>query len=464
MKAILANAIVLFTKYQAAKLTMENIDIQEFMYSEQQKRADFVDERKLSNNIKIDIESILEPLATVQKTISEYEQRPWERDIVLRVQRMGAFTTSASTHLYKSRVKMKELPAHHCRNKAEHRNTYDKSRQENKSECDHVFRKELYGNQGIRGDGTILNISTSGGQERYGRRIHRKYRSKRVATWYIGSDKGRVIVQQRQVARGHKEREYGCRMVREGVTVNQRHCVQVRRDYIGGGTGKDPNSSSKQQMVRSTQDRRSMAKAQAYPEDGKKISGMTAQKSRLESALRAEANHSTGKAKVASDDCSREGKKALVKVATETTERKVIEQLRKGKRKRVSWETKTTEDTNNGAKECSETTAKHMNEVAGTDKMCNDKHRQAKVDTEGTMKTSTSNGPMGKYLKGKGSVTRPPHTQSETPGTPSKRERESSRPKKSQEETEQEDTATALTTAQSTGSTNTELVRFQARD
>ena len=161
MKAILANASVLFTKYQAAKLTMENIDIQEFMYSEQQKRADFVDERKLSNNIKIDIESILEPLATVQKTISEYEQRPWERDIVLRVQRMGAFTTSASTHLYKSRVKMKELPAHHCRNKAVHRNTYDKSRQENKSECDPVFRKELYGNQGIRGEGTILNLSTS---------------------------------------------------------------------------------------------------------------------------------------------------------------------------------------------------------------------------------------------------------------------------------------------------------------
>ena len=55
MEAILANAIVLFTKYQAAKLTVENIGIQEFMYSEQQKRADFVDERKLSNNIKIDI-------------------------------------------------------------------------------------------------------------------------------------------------------------------------------------------------------------------------------------------------------------------------------------------------------------------------------------------------------------------------------------------------------------------------
>ena len=82
-----------------------------------------------------------------------------------------------------------------------------------------------------------------------------------------------------------------------------RHCVQVRRDYVGGGTGKDLNSPYKQQMVRSTQDRRSTAKAQAYPEDGKKISGMTAQKSRLESALGAEANRSKEKAKVAPDDC-----------------------------------------------------------------------------------------------------------------------------------------------------------------
>ena len=108
MELILANAIELFTRYQVAKLTNENIDIQEFVYSEQQKRADFVDERNLPNNEKIDIESILEDLVTVQKMTSEYEQRPWERDIVLRVQRMGAFTTSASTHLYKSRVKMKE--------------------------------------------------------------------------------------------------------------------------------------------------------------------------------------------------------------------------------------------------------------------------------------------------------------------------------------------------------------------
>ena len=98
MESILANAIELFMRYQVAKLTNENIDIQEFVYSEQQKRADFVDERNLPNNEKIDIESILEDLATVQKTTSEYEQRPWERVIALRVQRMGPFTTSASTH------------------------------------------------------------------------------------------------------------------------------------------------------------------------------------------------------------------------------------------------------------------------------------------------------------------------------------------------------------------------------
>ena len=100
----------LFTKCQLAKITMEKVDMQEFMYLEQQKRADFVDERKLPNNIKIDIESILESVATEQERMSEYEQCPWERDIVLCVKRMGAFMTSASTHLYKSRVKLKQWP------------------------------------------------------------------------------------------------------------------------------------------------------------------------------------------------------------------------------------------------------------------------------------------------------------------------------------------------------------------
>ena len=101
MEAILAKAIDLFTKYQAAKLSMENIDIQEFMYSEQNKRADFVDERKLSNNIKIDIESILEPLATVQKTISEYEQRPW-RGILFCVSSGCGRLLQVRQHIYTS--------------------------------------------------------------------------------------------------------------------------------------------------------------------------------------------------------------------------------------------------------------------------------------------------------------------------------------------------------------------------
>jgi hypothetical protein len=76
MEAILANAIYLFTKYKVAKLKMESIDIQEFVYLKQQKRADFVEESKLPKPTKLDVESILNFLATVQKTISEYEQRP----------------------------------------------------------------------------------------------------------------------------------------------------------------------------------------------------------------------------------------------------------------------------------------------------------------------------------------------------------------------------------------------------
>ena len=76
MEAILDKSMDLLTKYRLAKITMEKVDIQEFMYLEQQKRADFVDERKLPNNIKIDIESILESVATEHEFVSEYEQCP----------------------------------------------------------------------------------------------------------------------------------------------------------------------------------------------------------------------------------------------------------------------------------------------------------------------------------------------------------------------------------------------------
>jgi hypothetical protein len=264
----------------------------------------------------------------------------------------------------------------------------------------------------------------------------RKYVKRQRSTLYKEDKEGHVQVDIRHSAARHSQSRIcvtqydeavGSKRGREELVTKAkevlRHCVQVRRDYVGGGTGKDPNSSSKQQMARGTQDRRSMAKAQEDPGDSKTLSGTTAQKKRLASALGAEENHSLGKAKVVPDDCSREGKEVLVKVATETTERKGIEQQRKGKRKRVEWKTGTTEDTNNDAKECPKTTAKHLNEVPGPEQMSKDKHRQATADAEGTKKTSTSNGPMDKYLKGKGSVTRPPHTQSETPRTFSTRER-----------------------------------------
>ena len=418
----MANSIELFKTYQTMKSNMKVVETQEFRHSEQPKSAEIVDQFSFPEATKIDVESILEPLVTEQETTSEFEQHPWQRDIVSRIKRMGAIATSASTHLYKSRVKMKERTCE----KGGGRTGREREKQckwnddglktgnKRGKERDHVMRREIYDN-----------------------RVMKKYEKRQRSTLYKEDKEGHVKVDISHSAARHSQSRIcvtqyeaaGSKRGREELVAKAeakeilRHCVQVRRDYVGGGTGKDPNSPSKQQMVRSTQDRRSMAKAQAYPEDGKKISGMTAQKSRSESALGVEANHSTGKAKVASDDGSREGKKVLVKVATETTERKVIEQLRKGKRKRVAWESRTTEDTNNGAKECSETPAKYLNEVAGTDKMCNDKHRQAKAATEGTMKSSTSNGPMDKYLKGKGSVTRPPHTQSETPGTSSKRER-----------------------------------------
>jgi hypothetical protein len=88
-------------------------------------RADFVDKFTIPEPTKIDMESILESLATEQKTISEYEQHPWVRDIGLRVKWMGALATSALTYLYKSRVMLKDLPANHRRNKFVHRNTDD---------------------------------------------------------------------------------------------------------------------------------------------------------------------------------------------------------------------------------------------------------------------------------------------------------------------------------------------------
>ena len=81
----MAKAIDLFTKYQLAKLTKEKIDMQEFMYLEQQKKADFVNERTLPKNIKIDIESILESFATEQETISSIMKSFLGREILFCV-------------------------------------------------------------------------------------------------------------------------------------------------------------------------------------------------------------------------------------------------------------------------------------------------------------------------------------------------------------------------------------------
>ena len=417
----MANSIELFKAYQMRQSHMEVVEMQEFRLSEQPKRAETVDQFSFPEATKIDVESILEPLATEQETTLEFEQHPWQRDIVSRIKRMGAIATSASTHLYKSRVKLKERPCEKGGGRTglekEKRSKWNdvilKTGNNREKERDHVLRREIYDN-----------------------RVMRKYVKRQRSTLYKEDKEGHVQVDIRHSAARHSQSRIcvtqydeavGSKRGREELVTKAkevlRHCVQVRRDYVGGGTGKDPSSSSKQQMARGTQDRRSMAKAQAYLEDGKKISGMTAQKTRLESALGVEANHSTGKAKVVPEDCSREGEKVLAKIATETTERKGIEKQRKGKRKRVEWKTGTTEDTNNDAKECPKTTAKHLNEVPGPEQMSKDKHRQATADAEGTKKTSTSNGPMDKYLKGKGSVTRPPHTQSETPRTFSTRER-----------------------------------------
>ena len=73
--------------------------MQEFRLSEQPKRAETVDQFSFPEATKIDVESILEPLATEQETTLEFEQHPWQRDIVSRIKRMGAIATSASTHL-----------------------------------------------------------------------------------------------------------------------------------------------------------------------------------------------------------------------------------------------------------------------------------------------------------------------------------------------------------------------------
>jgi hypothetical protein len=152
---------------------------------------------------------------------------------------MGALATSASTNLYKSRVKLKDLPANHRRNMCVHRNTDVKSREENKSECDHVLRKELYGN-----------------------RVMRKYAKRQQSTLHRDDKEGRVQVYSR--AR-HNQGEIGAtqdndaadrkrgreeRVVKAKVNEAPMNCVHVRREDVVGGTGKDPSNLPDQQTDR----------------------------------------------------------------------------------------------------------------------------------------------------------------------------------------------------------------------
>ena len=64
----MANSIELFKAYQMRQSHMEVVEMQEFRLSEQPKRAETVDQFSFSEATKIDVESILEPLATEQET------------------------------------------------------------------------------------------------------------------------------------------------------------------------------------------------------------------------------------------------------------------------------------------------------------------------------------------------------------------------------------------------------------
>jgi hypothetical protein len=109
------------------------------------------------------------------------------------------------------------------------------------------------------------------------------------------------------------------------------------------------------------------------PEDGIKqgigkiLKGFASEKEwLLGSALRDELKNPTAEAKVASDACFTDGKKGMGKVVCETTERKVMEQHRKSKQKRMTWDLRTIHGMVDGAMKRSDTAAKHLIEVAGT--------------------------------------------------------------------------------------------------
>ena len=69
----MANSIELFKTYQMRQSHMEVVEMQEFRLSEQPKRAETVDQFSFPEATKIDVESILKPLATEQETTLEFE-------------------------------------------------------------------------------------------------------------------------------------------------------------------------------------------------------------------------------------------------------------------------------------------------------------------------------------------------------------------------------------------------------
>ena len=186
----MANSIELFKTYQTMKSNMKVVETQEFRHSEQPKSAEIVDQFLFPEFTKIDLESILEPLATEQETTPEFEQHPWQRDIVSRIKRMGAIATSASTHLYKSRVKMKESTCE----KGGGRTGREREKQckwnddglktgnKRGKERDHVMRREIYDN-----------------------RVMKKYEKRQRSTLYKEDKEGHVKVDIRHSAARHSQ-------------------------------------------------------------------------------------------------------------------------------------------------------------------------------------------------------------------------------------------------------------------
>ena len=129
---------------------------------------------------------------------------------------MGALLYSAFTHQYKSRLKRGTPTVKGGRRTekgGDKRNYLNDARQ---------VKGKGAESQGIRGTGTILKTCESGGQERYGKKVNRKYKSKLVTTIYTESAEGRVSVQQLgKVVSGREDKAHK-KTAREGARAEQR--------------------------------------------------------------------------------------------------------------------------------------------------------------------------------------------------------------------------------------------------